>query len=41
MIAKWEGVGEMSEKGEGIRSTNCLLQNIHGDIKNSIIKHSQ
>ena len=31
-----EGLGGWTKKVDGFRSTNWLLQNIHGDVKDSI-----
>ena len=35
MAARWGGIGEWAEKVRGLRSTNWLLQNGHGDVKYS------
>lgn len=35
MVARGEGLGGLSEKVKGLRSTNGQLQNSHGDAKNS------
>ena len=34
MVARWGG--GMVKKVEGLRSTNCQLQNSHGDVKCSL-----
>lgn len=34
MAARWEG--RWAKKVKGLRSTNCLLQSSHGDVKYSI-----
>ena len=36
MVARWEGLGGMGEEVRGLRGTNRLLQNSHGDVKYSI-----
>ena len=33
MVARQEGVGELGEKGKGLRSTNWQLQNNHAKVK--------
>ena len=35
-VARWEGVRRWVETVKGLRSTNWLLQNSHGNVKYSI-----
>ena len=36
MFARWGGVRELGEKVKRLRSTNCQLQNDHGDVTYSL-----
>ena len=36
MIARWEGAGELGDKGEGIKKYKLVVKNRHGEVKYSI-----
>lgn len=36
MVARWEGIKELSEKGNGIMKYTLVVTNSHSNVKNSI-----